>query len=164
MIKINLMPEDLRERESSFKNIKMNFKLQGRVFRNIAIAAILVLAILHLSLFFIAARNSSIFNSMSQSYKKLLPNKKEYEALKAEVGVTNKKAKAIEVLMANRFSWAKKLNELSDSVTQGIWLTALTYEEKQNDVSVQVAPPPSPSGAVIRERRLPKRIRYTSGI
>ena len=144
MIKINLMPEELKKHESSFSKIGTNFKLHKDSLRNIAIAAVLILAIIHLSLFFIGARSSATFKTMSEKYKKLSPGKKEYEALRAEVGVTNKKAKAIEGLMANRFSWAKKLNDLSDSVTPGIWLTALTFEEKSSDVMVQVAVPSAP--------------------
>ncbi len=146
MIKINLMPEEQKAHESSFTKIKMSFRLHGRSLKNIVITAISVLAIVHLSLFFIVARSSSTFKSMSQKYKKLLPGRKEYEVLKDEVGSANKKAKAIEGLMANRFSWANKLNSLSDSMAQGIWLTALTYEEKPSDIPVQVKAYSSPAG------------------
>ena len=40
--------------------------------------------------------------------------------------------------MANRLSWAKKLNSLSDCLVAGIWLTGISCEDKQMDVQVQV--------------------------
>jgi hypothetical protein len=42
----------------------------------------------------------------------------------------SKKVSAIDELMVKRFSWTKKLNDLSDSVTPGIWLTQLDYDER----------------------------------
>lgn len=146
MIKINLIPEEQRAHESSFTKMRMSFKLQTGFIKNIGIAAISVLAILHLSLFFIGAKSASVFKTMSGKYKKLLPGKKEYDALKAEVDSTNKKAKAIEGLMADRFLWARELNALSDSMTQGIWLTGLTYQEKEIDIPVQVKASSAPGG------------------
>ena len=141
MIKINLLPEDRRVHDSSFTKFGTMFKMRQGSLKNMVIAAIFILAVIHISLFFIGARSSRMFKSVSQKYKELLPGKKEYEALRAEVGATNKKAKAIEGLMANRLMWANKLNDLSDSVTPGIWLTSVIYEEKPSDVSVQVAVP-----------------------
>ena len=42
----------------------------------------------------------------------------------------SKKVAAIDELMVKRSSWARKLNDLSDSITPGIWLTQLEYDEK----------------------------------
>jgi len=134
MIKINLLPEELKGHESSFTNMKMNFNLRGRSVRNIAIAAVVVLAVAHASLFFYRRKKRGRrIGRCRQKYKGLLPGKRECDALKAEVSVTNKKARAIEGLMADRFSWAKKLNDLSDSLAPGIWLTAVTYEERLSE-------------------------------
>jgi hypothetical protein len=138
MITINLLPEELRKVESSFSKITDSFKLDKETIRNIAIAAILLLIILHVILFFTGSRSGIAFKTLSKKYNELVPGKKEYEALKAGLDVVNRKAKAIEVLMANRFSWAKKLNDLSDSLTPGIWLTDLSYDEKETEVVVQV--------------------------
>ena len=138
MIKINLLPEERREKESSFSKISMSFKGQTELFRNLAIAAVFVVICMHIVLFFVGARSTTTSKTMSKKYHELLPTKREYEVLKSEVDVANRKAKAIDDLMANRFSWAKKLNELSDCMTQGIWLTDINYEEKLSEISVQV--------------------------
>jgi hypothetical protein len=44
--------------------------------------------------------------------------------------------------MVKRFSWAKKLNDLSDSMTPGIWLTELSYDEKLGEVQRPALPSP----------------------
>ena len=59
--------------------------------------------------------------------------KKDADALRAQVNTINRKMAAIEDLMVKRFSWAKKLNDLADSLTSGIWLTALTYDERETE-------------------------------
>ena len=140
MITINLLPEELRKKEepSPLTKIAQSLKGQGQLFKNLAITAIIALIFLHAALFFVGMRSSATFKNMTHKYNQLLPAKKEYEALKAELDVTAKKAQAIDTLMANRFSWARKLNDLSDSMTQGIWLTGITYEEKPSEMSVQV--------------------------
>jgi hypothetical protein len=35
--------------------------------------------------------------------------------------------------MVKRFGWAKKLNDLSDSMTSGLWLSSLEYDEKTGE-------------------------------
>ena len=146
MIKINLLPEDLKKQESSFTRIALSFKGREGAVKNFVIALILILVAVHVALFFIGTRSSAIFKSLTQKYNSLLPGMIECASLKAETDITNKKAQSIDYLMANRFSWAMKLNSLSDSMTPGIWLTGLSYEEKPGEVSVQVKAPSSPAG------------------
>ncbi|MFA5142829.1 MAG: hypothetical protein WC522_01500 [Candidatus Omnitrophota bacterium] len=138
MITINLLPEERREKESSLSKFTLTFKGQEGLFRNLAIAALAALICMHIVLFFVGARSTATAKAMSQKYIALAPARREYEALITEVSVANRKAKAIDDLMANRFSWAQKLNELSDCVAQGVWLTNISYDEKPSEVSVQV--------------------------
>jgi Tfp pilus assembly protein PilN len=141
MIKINLLPENLRKEESPFAKIALGFKGRGKSFRNLAIAAVFVLVAIHITLFSMGMKSSAAFQALTQKNNQLLPRQREYEALKAEVGLTSRKAAAIDALMANRFSWAKKLNDLGDSITQGIWLTDLSYEEKLTEIPAQAKTP-----------------------
>ena len=146
MIKINLLPEDLREREYSFANLGVNFKGQAELFRKLGIAVIVILAAAHIALFVIGINSSARFKAMTQKSNKLLPGRKESERLKAELEVINRKAQSIDVLMANRFSWARELNDLSDSIVQGIWLTDINYAEKPAEVSAEAKAEPVRSG------------------
>jgi hypothetical protein len=59
-----------------------------------------------------------------------LPQKKEADALRAETEAINRKIAAIDDLMVNRFSWARELSALNESMTPGIWLTELSYDER----------------------------------
>ena len=138
MITINLLPTELKKEESSFKKINFDFKGKEKLFKDIAITALLVLFSVHVILFFIGVKSQAVSKTQSSKLEKMAPGKKEYDALKNEAGIANKKAVAIDALMANRFSWAKKLNSLSDSMVPGIWLTEIAYDEKQSEVSVQV--------------------------
>ena len=146
MIKINLLPEDLKKQESSFTRIALSFKGREGAVKNFVIALILILVAVHVALFFIGTRSSATLKSLTQKHNSLIPGMKECEALKVETDITNRKAQSIDSLMANRFSWAMKLNSLSDCMTPGIWLTSLSYEAKPGEVSVQVKIPSSPAG------------------
>jgi len=145
MIKINLLPEDLRKEEFSLKRIGIGMPGGGKLVRNAAIGIVAVLIIMHSALFLVSSTSSSAVKKLSKKFNRLLPQRKEYTALKDEVGLSNRKAKTIDDLMANRFSWAKKLNELSDSIIPGIWLTGLTYDETQGEVAVAAEVQQGPS-------------------
>jgi len=71
-----------------------------------------------------------ILGTLEKNYKHILPEKKEAEQLKLQISKMGKKVSAIDELMVKRFSWAKKLGDLNDSVTPGIWLTQLDYDER----------------------------------
>lgn len=140
MIKINLIPQELRKKESIFAKFDIStISLQNLpVFNIIAIIAGGIV-VLQLAMFLIGMYNRSSLASLNKKYNAILPQKNEADRLKAEVDIINKKAAAIDELMAKRFSWAKKLNALSDSVTSGIWLTELYYDERP-------VPKPVPAG------------------
>ena len=147
MITINLLPEELKKEERAFTKISFSFEGKGKSFKNLAIAAVLILITVHISLFFMNMKSSESYKALSQKNKRLAPAKKEYETLKAEAEISKKKATAIDELMANRFSWAKKLSDLSESLTQGIWLTELSYQENSTEIPVQVKAPPIRPGS-----------------
>lgn len=137
MIKINLLPDDLRKEEFSLKTMGIGVPGGSNLIRNACIGIVLVLVIVHSALFLVNTSSSGTVKELSQKLNRILPQKKEYLALKDEVSLVGRKAKAIDDLMANRFLWAGKLNELSDSIIPGIWLTELTYEETQSEVATE---------------------------
>ena len=97
---------------------------------SIGLVAAGIVIIVQVAVFGFGILGSIIFSSLEKSYKEILPMKKEAQQLKSEISRMGKKVSAIDELMVKRFSWAKKLNDLSDSVTPGIWLTQLDYDEK----------------------------------
>lgn len=139
MIEINLLPEESKKKESRFNKIDFSgLAVKNVSVVNIAITAIGILMAVHFILFLVGNTSKMAYGSLSKKYNELLPGKKIADTLKAEVDVINKKVSAIDGLMVNRFSWAKKLNALGDSVTPGIWLSDLIYDERAGETTVQV--------------------------
>ena len=138
MIEINLLPEELKAKESRFKKIDMSgISLQNIPVVNIAMGVAAALVAIHVILFVIGIYGRTTYGTLSKKYNEILPQKKEADTLKAQVEVINKKVRAIDELMVKRFGWANELNALSDSMTPGVWLTNLLYEEKEVDRASQ---------------------------
>ncbi len=151
MIEINLLPEELKKSQPRFKK----FDISGIDFKNvpvtnIAAAVVGFIVAIHVLLFLVGITSQGRLSVLSKRYNQLLPQKKESEALKAQVDAINKKVGAIDELMVKRFSWARKLNDLSDSMTPGIWLTELSYDEKVGERPVQ-ANAKAPAGRAKKE-------------
>ena len=138
MVEINLLPQELRKKESRLK--KMNFPpidLDTKAIMRIVFAAAGILVIVHFSLFAYRMCDKRILASLEKRYSALGDKKKEADALKARDTMIHKKIGAIDELMVKRFEWSKKMNDLSDSMTPDVWLTQLSYDEKLTDRSVQ---------------------------
>ncbi|MBI5144104.1 MAG: PilN domain-containing protein [Candidatus Omnitrophica bacterium] len=131
MIEINLLPEELKKKQERFKKIDIS-KINVQNIQVLYLAACLfgILIIIQIILFFIGIYSKSMLTSLEARYKEIFPKVKEALSLKSQVETINKKITAIDELMVKRFSWAKKLNDLSDTITPGIWLTELSYNEK----------------------------------
>ncbi len=130
MIEINLLPEELKKKMGRFSNIDFSKVMpQNFPLKKIAIIVILAFVISQIILFLIGAGAASEIKGLSKKHEAMLPGKKEADLLKMQVDILNKKVKAIDGLMIKRFSWAKKLSAISDSMTQGIWLSDLSYDE-----------------------------------
>lgn len=144
MIEINLLPQELRKKEPRFKSIEFGeFDIKNLPLVNMAITAAVILLSVHILLFAVGAYSKSRIADLRKRYDTILPQKQEAMNLKTQIDLMNKKVTAIDELMVKRFSWARKLNELSDSVTPGIWLSSLEYDEKMSEHSVQLVPKPS---------------------
>jgi len=144
MIEINLLPEDIRKKKRSPPNIDASITNVSNmpVINMVIIAAGLMLAIQSV-LFIIGVISGVAFNSMEHKYKNIASKRDETMQLKVKVDAANKKVAAIDELMVKRFSWEKKLNSLSDSMTPGIWLTELEYDEKLTGVPKSVSADPA---------------------
>ncbi|MDP3791821.1 MAG: hypothetical protein Q8R38_07250 [Candidatus Omnitrophota bacterium] len=131
MIEINLLPEELKKKKRSASKIDvMNIDLQKILFVRIAIVAAVIFVAIQVLVFGLGFLGSIIFNSMEKGYNKMLPQKQEADKLQAQISKMSRKVSAIDELMVKRFSWTKKLNDLSDSTTPGVWITQLEYDEK----------------------------------
>jgi len=139
MIEINLLPPEMRKKESKFKSIELGeFDIKNLPIANIAITTGVVILLVHSLLFLVGIYSKSNTAKLSKQYNSMISQKNEAVNLKAQIDLINKKVSAIDELMVKRFSWAKKLNDLSDSVTPGIWLSSFEYDEKLGERSTQL--------------------------
>jgi len=144
MIDINLLPQEMRKKESRFKPIEFGeFDFKSLPLKNIAIIAAGVIIAMHFSLFVVGAYSKSKADALTKKYSLLASQNKEALNLKEQVDLIHKKVAAIDELMVKRFDWAKKLNDLNDSVTPGIWLSNLEYNEKLSERSIQLVSKPA---------------------
>ncbi len=141
MIEINLLPEEQQKKEQHTAKVglsKLDFSkidlskidLRALPLARIGVAILGTLIVIQVILFLIGIYVKFNLYTMERRYKDILPKKNEAEQMKAQIATINKKVSAIDELMVKRFSWAKKLNDLSESMTPGIWLTELSYTEK----------------------------------
>jgi len=148
MIEINLLPEEYRKKEPRFKSIDFGgFSIAGMLPKNmsltkIGIISVIALVLFHLMLLAIGMNSKASYDSLSKKYNALIPQKKEADLLKYDLVLINKKVNAIDGLMVKRFSWVRKLNSLNDSMTPGVWLSDLSYDEKEGDRIVMVGDKP----------------------
>ena len=130
MIEINLLPEE-RKRQTRLKKIDIAaLNLEKLPVFKIAAAVFIVLVTLQVILFFIGVFGSHHLRELTNKYSAILPQKKEADALKAQIESNMKKISAIDQLMVTRFGWAQELSALNDSMVTGVWLTELSYDEK----------------------------------
>ena len=141
MIEIDLLPQEMKKKESRFKSIDLSeFDFKSLPLTSIAIVAAVVFIGLHLLLFSAGIYSKSKASSLDKEYKLIGLQNKEAIDLKEQVDLMHKKVAAIDELMVNRFGWAKKLNDLSDSITPGVWISSIEYDEKSGERSIQSSP------------------------
>lgn len=132
MIEINLLPVEMRKKASIFSRIDLSgLSIQKLPVIPIAAGVVGIFVLVLASVFAMGAYSKMALTSLTRKYEAIKPQKAEAESLKTQNDAINKRVGAIEDLMGGRFSWAKKLNALSDSITPGIWLSELTYDEAQ---------------------------------
>jgi len=144
VIEINLLPEELKKKESFLTKIDLSsFSLKDLPVIPIAIVVVGFLVLVQVLVLAMNIYFQATLSSLTKTYAIVEPDKKVSDALKAQTDAIHKKIGAIDDLMGKRFSWAKKLNTLSDAMIPGIWLTDLNYDERPVEKSGIVSAPKS---------------------
>lgn len=142
MIEINLLPQEYRKKEPRFKGVDISqLNLQSIPVIYIVAAVVGFLIIAQALLFALGFYAQARLNGLAKIAAVLSPDKKEFDALNANAISTGKKIRAIDELLVKRFNWSAKLNDLSDSLTPGIWLTGLSYDERSIEKYVALVSP-----------------------
>jgi hypothetical protein len=131
MIEINLLPDELKKKESPFAHLSLPiFNMQKLPVLSIAAAFAGLLVVVQVLVIAMNIHSKVTLNELEKKYADITPKKREADALKAKSDAITKRVTAIDELMGKRFSWARKLSALSDSMSPGIWLNELEYDER----------------------------------
>ena len=122
MIELNLLPEELRKK-------KKKFEMPEIPVVTIAVVFIGFLAVIQLLLGGWILMSKRQLVVLDTEWKALAPDKAELDGIKKVLLSAGRKTNAIEALIAERLSWARLLNELSNSLSANIWLTELAYRK-----------------------------------
>jgi len=149
MIKINLLPEESRKKKQErLKGVDLSRIDFGAISSlKLVFGVVGALMVLHIALVLISFYNSHLLRSLEAKYREASPKRNEAEFLKSRSRTIDRKISALDELMVRRLNWAKKLNDLGDSVTPGIWLSELSYAEKISGKSI----PPEARDAPAKE-------------
>ena len=123
MILINLLPPELRKKESS-KIVLPDIPIKKTLIT--AAAGVLALQVLlTLAALFFVWRDSA----MQSEIDRLSADIKETRSLKSQTVSAQNKLKDIHGLTDKKFYWSSLLNAVSDSITKGVWLRSLSLGE-----------------------------------
>ncbi len=124
MIEINLLPEELRKKKG-LKELEIE-RLAAMPVVLIVIASLIVAQLL-LALM-IQVKKASL-NSLNKKLSSISTLSSETRKSEDELKEALIKIGIVEELTRLRFKWAKKLNDLSDSVVSGIWLRSVNIKK-----------------------------------
>lgn len=126
MIEINLLPPNLRVKK------KDPMKLPSLPIIPIAAGVVcLLFAIQVLLLFFIQVKSVSR-DSLKKRIASIAASNKETMSIDSSLREISSKVEAIDKLSSSRFSVAKKLNDLSDSMVSGVWLRSIDVKKGES--------------------------------
>ncbi|GEM_PF-1019040 len=143
MIEINLLPEDLRKKESvAFVLPELPIKRTLKILLAAFVGLQIVFGCLAILRRVDAAATSSAIVSLKEQNKEILERKEAIQRLKVRL-------KDAHVVASRPYQWSRLLNALSDSTTKGVWLRGLSLTDVQSGGGVGKGD----TGSAARKRR-----------
>lgn len=128
MIKINLLPRELRKEEK-----KTNVNLNDYLIYPIGLLIfVIVLNIIFGGVLFY---KKSQLSSKKKQWDKFYPQYQPVENLKIGYNKAQEKDKFLDSIMGKKINWSKKLNILSDQLPEGVWFRKVNVSES-NVISI----------------------------
>lgn len=133
MIEINLLPEDLRKKES-IKVTMPEIPVKKTVFMSVG-ALIAIQVLLTVAGFIVFLKD----NAYTREIQQLKESNKEIARQKKETEDIMNRFKEIRGVVNRKFSWTSLLNAVSNSMTKGVWLRSLYVTEEDPKTSMDKA-------------------------
>jgi len=156
MIEINLLPPEIKKR-------KRKIELPDISFLPIIAGLLGVIVIIHLLLGMTLALKAKSLKRLERKWETVLPNKQKADKMKSELTAMRGKIDAIDKLIKNRRSWARRLNDISDAMIPGVWLNKLWLENRIIIQEPVVRSDTGEAGGKVKETKVePKKIVISS--
>lgn len=128
MIDINLVPENLRKRRRTILSssaVKFQIPLEAVVGFCVLLCA---LCLILLGIFFV---RHSQYAKLNKQWKAIAASKQNVDSIINEIRSLQNKINSIEqITTGKRIFWSPKLNDTSDSIPRGVWLTRISLGQK----------------------------------
>jgi len=121
MLEINLLPKELRKRKIEMPDIS---------FLPVLVCLLGLIIVVHLLFSAVLGWKAGALRHLEARWKELKPQGEAAAEVIGELTDMRAKINAIDELISNRLSWAKKLSDLSGAVIPGVWLNRLWIEKK----------------------------------
>jgi Tfp pilus assembly protein PilN len=126
MIKINLLPEELRVRK------KQALAFPALPVMPIVIGVVGFLIALQLILAVLVHVKKAVFNSLNGKYSSISTSHVQAAALENDLKDLSYKVDTVEKLSISRFKMSKKLNDLSNLTVPGVWLRSIDIRKGES--------------------------------
>lgn len=128
MIEINLLPEKLRKKKRTRETPTV--QIPKELIIGLVGGLVCLLIIIHLILLTFTLGAKVKLSVLEKQWNELTPAKQKVDVIKQEISSIESKMKYMVSLRANkRILWAKMLNEISDNMVRGAWLTRVYFGE-----------------------------------
>lgn len=125
MIEVNFLPAKYKRRKIELPNL-------GKIkIIPIAVCSALIFVLLYALFTTWAAVKMNTLKKLTAGWQSKLSQKEEASQLAVEIRRLKKKADLIDNLIGHRMLWSKKLNQISDLMSDGIWLQNLMLGERK---------------------------------
>jgi len=128
MIEINLLPPNLRVKKKESAKLP---SLPSLPIIPIAAGIVAFLVFLQVLLLFFIQTKAMCLDSIKKKITSISNSNKEVMDIDSRLKEISSKAEIIDKLAASRFCVARKLNELSDSMIQGVWLRNIDIRKSE---------------------------------
>ena len=130
MIEINLLPPQLRKKRKAANLVSRTILLPRDTAIALVAGFLFFVIFIHAVLQFVIAIKFVQIKRYERQLSQIAPDKANVDRVIQELRSLQAKVKAIEEVASQRkILWAKKLNEISDAIPLGIWLTHLTFQD-----------------------------------
>ena len=130
MIEINLLPLQLRKKRKGVNLVSRSILLPRETVIALVGGFLFFVLFIHAVLQFVIAIKFVQIKRYERQLTRIAPDKANADRVIQELRVLQAKVKSIEgVAEQRKILWAKKLNEISDALPRGVWLTRLTFQD-----------------------------------